>query len=200
MVFHSFHCSVITSRIDPLLSVQVADVRNPVDGVRDAVVDPGLPSRRTGVAGRHHTCNRIKSLVFFRVLFAVCLTDQVPSAALLVHQRAAAVALARVLASVSVPSTHHFRVDDDVDAVRPMPPLAHPGTDISLSQLLFRRIHLELYLFSMTGTSTACSVFGRNRDPGFSAPQPAAHPNFPRKSSFFSGRQIGAETRKIPLS
>lgn len=45
----------------------------------------------------------------------------------------------------------------------------------------------------MTGTSTACSVFGRNREPGFNAPQPAAHPNLPRKSSFFSGKQIGAK-------
>lgn len=44
----------------------------------------------------------------------------------------------------------------------------------------------------MTGTSTACNVFGRRRDPGLRAPHPAAHPNFPKKSSFFSGKQIGA--------
>lgn len=44
----------------------------------------------------------------------------------------------------------------------------------------------------MTGTSTACKVFGRSREPGFNAPHPAAHPNFPKKSSFFSGKQIGA--------
>lgn len=48
------------------------------------------------------------------------------------------------------------------------------------------------YRFSMTGTSTACKVFGRRRDPGFNAPHPAAHPNLPKKSSFFSGKQIGA--------
>lgn len=47
-------------------------------------------------------------------------------------------------------------------------------------------------LFSMTGTSTACKVFGRNREPGFNAPHPAAQPNLPKKSSFFSGKQIGA--------
>lgn len=44
----------------------------------------------------------------------------------------------------------------------------------------------------MTGTSTACKVFGRRRDPGFNAPHPAAHPNLPKKSSFLSGKQIGA--------
>lgn len=49
-----------------------------------------------------------------------------------------------------------------------------------------------IYRFSITGTSTACKVFGRRRDPGFSAPHPAAHPNLPKKSSFFSGKQIGA--------
>lgn len=48
------------------------------------------------------------------------------------------------------------------------------------------------YRFSITGTSTACNVFGRRRDPGFNAPHPAAHPNLPKKSSFFSGKQIGA--------
>ena len=52
-----------------------------------------------------------------------------------------------------------------------------------------------LYLLSITGTSTACSVFGRSRDPGLSAPQPAAHPNLPKKSSFLSGKQIGAENK-----
>lgn len=49
-----------------------------------------------------------------------------------------------------------------------------------------------IYLFSMTGTSTACRVFGRSLEPGFRAPQPAAHPNLPKKSSFFSGKHIGA--------
>lgn len=48
------------------------------------------------------------------------------------------------------------------------------------------------YRFSITGTSTACSVFGLRREPGLRAPQPAAHPNLPKKSSFFSGKQIGA--------
>lgn len=52
------------------------------------------------------------------------------------------------------------------------------------------------YRFSITGTSTACKVFGRRRDPGFSAPHPAAHPNLPKKSSFFSGKQIGAAQKK----
>lgn len=51
------------------------------------------------------------------------------------------------------------------------------------------------YRFSMTGTSTACRVLGRRRDPGFSAPHPAAHPNLPKKSSFFSGKQIGAASQ-----
>lgn len=68
----------------------------------------------------------------------------------------------------------------------------------------FERCHLSQTLLSITGTSTACSVFGLNREPGLSAPQPAAHPNFPRNSSFFSGKQIGAKmwkqlvTRQIP--
>lgn len=48
--------------------------------------------------------------------------------------------------------------------------------------------------FSITGTSTACNVLGLRREPGFKAPQPAAQPNFPKKSSFFSGKQIGATT------
>lgn len=62
-----------------------------------------------------------------------------------------------------------------------------------------KRLHLltifrkETHLFSITGTSTACKVFGLNREPGFKAPHPAAQPNLPRKSSFFSGRQMGAE-------
>lgn len=51
---------------------------------------------------------------------------------------------------------------------------------------------MSTYLFSMTGTLTACKVFGRKREPGFKAPQPAAQPNFPKKSSFFSGKHIGA--------
>lgn len=53
-------------------------------------------------------------------------------------------------------------------------------------------INCEKNLFSMTGTSTACNVFGRNREPGFNAPHPAAQPNFPKKSSFFSGKHMGA--------
>lgn len=56
------------------------------------------------------------------------------------------------------------------------------------------------YRFSMTGTSTAWSVFGLSREPGFNAPQPAAHPNFPKKSSFFSGRQIGATHTKYTMN
>lgn len=52
---------------------------------------------------------------------------------------------------------------------------------------------IKTNLFSMTGTSTACNVFGRSLEPGFNAPQPAAHPNLPKKSSFFSGKQIGAK-------
>lgn len=55
------------------------------------------------------------------------------------------------------------------------------------------RCHLSQTLLSMTGTSTACNVFGRSREPGESAPHPADHPNFPKKSSFFSGKQIGAK-------
>lgn len=54
------------------------------------------------------------------------------------------------------------------------------------------------YRLSITGTSTACNVFGLSLDPGFRAPHPAAHPNFPKKSSFFSGKQIGA-VKKISL-
>lgn len=54
---------------------------------------------------------------------------------------------------------------------------------------------VRTHLLSSTGTSTACSVFGLSLEPGFSAPQPAAQPNLPRKSSFFSGRQMGAAQR-----
>lgn len=60
-------------------------------------------------------------------------------------------------------------------------------------------IKADCNLFSMTGTSTACNVFGRSREPGFNAPQPAAQPNLPRKSSFFSGKQIGAGTININI-
>jgi hypothetical protein len=49
---------------------------------------------------------------------------------------------------------------------------------------------------SITGTSTACNVFGLSLEPGLSAPHPAAHPYLPKKSSFLSGRQIGAKIEK----
>lgn len=55
------------------------------------------------------------------------------------------------------------------------------------------KIYKNKNLFSITGTSTACNVFGLNLEPGFKAPQPAAQPNFPKKSSFFSGKHMGAE-------
>lgn len=59
----------------------------------------------------------------------------------------------------------------------------------------FDRCHLSQTLLSSTGTSTACNVFGLSREPGLSAPHPAAHPYFPKNSSFFSGRQIGAKNK-----
>lgn len=79
-------------------------------------------------------------------------------------------------------------------------PFLYPAHSISgyMTTLIpFARCHRSQTRFSMTGTSTACRVFGLSLDPGFSAPQPAAHPNFPRKSSFFSGKQIGAENKTM---
>lgn len=82
-----------------------------------------------------------------------------------------------------------------------MPPFANPKQKanqqhatfkLDIDQLVIIQYSHSTYRFSMTGTSTACNVFGRRREPGLSAPHPAAHPNFPKKSSFFSGKQIGA--------
>lgn len=76
-----------------------------------------------------------------------------------------------------------------------LPPLRYPAHIISsyittLMPLLL--CHLSHKRLSMTGTSTACNVFGLSLDPAWRAPHPAAQPYWPRKSSFFSGRQIGA--------
>lgn len=123
------------------------------------------------------------------------LTNQVPSAVLFVHQRSATVALAWIFPAAPVPGAQHFRVNDYIDSVRAMPSFANPESPATVIKWWTNKIHPPPpHLLSMTGTSTACNVLGRSLDPGFKAPHPAAQPNFPRKSSFFSGRQIGAET------
>lgn len=137
--------------------------------------------------------------IFVNRKWGEILTDQIPASTFLMHQWSTTVALAWIFSATTISSAHHFRINDNIDAIRSMP---------SLADSAIKSIHYELkigsnekqwisidktHLFSMTGTSTACSVFGRSLEPGFNAPQPAAHPNLPRKSSFFSGRQIGAK-------
>ena len=50
------------------------------------------------------------------------------------HQRSSTVPLAGVLAAVVIPSAHHLVVDDDIDALVPMPLLA-------LSVVYHRDVH-----------------------------------------------------------
>lgn len=132
--------------------------------------------------------------------------------------------LTGIFSTTSVSRTQHFRVNDNIDAIRSMPSFTNSAKKkqfrlflvhslwFNLSVRFFSRsIHLKIFIqfeiawcefrqranawayrFSITGTSTACRVFGLRRDPGLRAPHPAAHPNLPKKSSFFSGKQIGA--------
>lgn len=67
-----------------------------------------------------------------------------------------------------------------------------------------KRVRLGFYLchrshcrLSITGTLTVWSVCGRKREPGLSAPQPAACPTSPRKFSPLTGRQIGVTWGKL---
>lgn len=116
------------------------------------------------------------------------------------HQRTTTVTLARILTTPSIPSTHHFWIDDHINAIRSMPPLASPviGNNSLYEKSSRAQNRFKSHRLSITGTSTACKVFGRNLEPAWSAPHPAAHPNFPKKSSFLSGKQIGAGIMKIP--
>lgn len=73
-----------------------------------------------------------------------------------------------------------------------MPSLTYPKKHF-LNKKFQNKLTKDSNLLSITGTSTACKVFGLNLDPGFKAPHPAAQPNLPKKSSFLSGKQTGAK-------
>lgn len=131
------------------------------------------------------------------------LTYQIPSSILFMHQWSTRITLTRILTTTSISCTQHFRINDYIDSISSMPSFANSNRFFKLSKIskfIWRKVLCEFFhLFSITGTSTACKVFGRKREPGFNAPHPAAQPNFPRKSSFFSGKQMGAEISPVQI-
>lgn len=116
--------------------------RDPVHSMRHPMVDPRLPRLRTRIPSGHYT-------------------NQIPPPLPLQHQRSTGVPLAAVPPPIFVPRTQHLVVDDDADALGPVPPLAHPVVD-----------HGHLHRLQRLGAKSG---------PGAERPPSGGHPDFPQE-------------------
>jgi len=91
-------------------ALRIYDICNPVDGLGYAMIDPRLTWLRARV-----TCGDD--------------ADEIPSTSFLQHQRTSAITLTRILTAATVTSAHHLVINDDVDAIGPMPSLAEAIID-----------------------------------------------------------------------
>lgn len=85
-----------------------------------------LSTRCTGITRRDNAWNiaNVQVINFSTKITHSTLTYQIPTAVLLMHQRAAGIALAGILAAIAIAGAQHLLVDDDIDAILSMPALA----------------------------------------------------------------------------